>query len=193
MNLFLARHGECDGNALRLFFGRTDYPLTERGLSHADMLREKFASIPVSAVYASRLKRSYETAEIAMRGKTVSFSRLEELNEQDMGPLEGLTYEDAMAQNPDELPKMLGDWTRFSPPGVESFQAVSERVLRALRGIINKGEDALIVSHNGPLSILSAHLLGLDLEKARLFYYEHGAYTLFRIDERGASLRCFNK
>lgn len=193
MNLYLARHGECEGNARKLFFGHTDYPLNEHGLLHADMLRERFMKIPVSAVYTSCLKRSYETAEIAMREKTVSFSRLRNLNEQDMGPLEGLTYEDAMAVNPDELTKMLEDWTRYSPPGVESFQAVSERVLRALRGIIDKGEDALIVSHNGPLSILAAHLLGLDLEKARFFYYEHGAYTLFRIDERGARLRCFNK
>lgn len=193
MKLYLARHGECEGNARKLFFGLTNYPLTERGLLHANMLREKFVDIPVSTVYASRLSRSYETAEIAIHGKAVPVIRMPEFNEQDMGPLEGLTYEAVIEGFPDELPKMLENWTQYSPSGVESFAEVSARVIRGLNMIISRDEDALIVSHNGPLSILTAHLLKLEPEKARLFYYEHGTYTLFQINERDVWLRCFNK
>lgn len=93
MKLYLARHGECEGNALRLFFGHTDYPLTQHGREHAEQLFAKFSDISFSACYASCLSRSYLTAEACVRQKNISVCKLPAFNEQYMGTLEGLTYE----------------------------------------------------------------------------------------------------
>ena len=193
MKLYLARHGECEGNALRLFFGHTDYPLTPRGYEHAGQLFEKLADIPFSTCYASCLSRSYLTAEACVKQKNISVCKLPAFNEQYMGALEGLTYEQANTLYPAAVENMLADWTKSPPPHGESFQAVSVRVLEALQAVLSEDEDALIVSHNGPLSIMTAHLLGLPPDKCRLFYFDHGTYAMFQKEEGCVRLRSFNK
>lgn len=192
MKLYLARHGECEGNALRFFFGHTDYSLTPRGHEHAGQLFEKLVDIPFSTCYASCLSRSYLTAEACVKQKNISVCKLPAFNEQYMGALEGLTYEQAIKQYPDAVENMLADWTKFPPPLGESFQAVSTRVLEALQAVLSEEEDALIVSHNGPLSIMTAYLLGLPLKHCRLFYFDHGTYAMFQVEENCTRLRCFN-
>ena len=142
MKLYLARHGECEGNALRLFFGHTDYPLTQRGHEHTKQLFAKFTDISVSACYTSCLSRSYLTAEACVKQKNISVCKLPAFNEQYIGALEGVTYEQAIKQYPDAVENMLADWTMFPPPHGESFEAVSARVLKALQAVMSEDEDA---------------------------------------------------
>ena len=193
MKLYLARHGESEGNAKRLFFGQTDCPLTERGLEQANELRQKLSGIKLDACYTSMLARAFQTARICMEGRATPIVQLFELNEQHMGHMEGLAYDEALERFPAETEGMLKAWTKCPPAGGEPFKAIQARTLRFLENILLKNEDALLVSHNGPLSIILTHLLGLEDEKVSLFWLAHGSYSMLEINEHGAKLRCFNK
>ena len=45
MYLYLVRHGQSEGNARRLFFGHTDYPLTALGREQARQAADKLRAV----------------------------------------------------------------------------------------------------------------------------------------------------
>ena len=62
-HVFLVRHGQSRGNAEGRFGGHTDTPLSPRGRKQAQAAAETFAKEKLTAIYASDLARSLETAQ----------------------------------------------------------------------------------------------------------------------------------
>ncbi len=197
MRLYLIRHGESEGNRLRLIFGHADPPLTENGIEHAQLAAEKLKDISVSCCYTSTLKRASHTAEICFGNHNIPIIYLDDLREQYMGDWENRTFDDLTAQYPIEFPAMMNDWIHNAPLNGEHFDEVYNRVTACVDEIIQKGKDAAIVAHNGPLSMLTAYLLGLDKAYVERFYFLHGCYSCFIIGEGYkkdlTTLACFNK
>jgi broad specificity phosphatase PhoE len=69
MAIYLLRHGESEGNVLRVNQGRIDLPLTARGREQAAIAGRWLAGLGVQpeVVYASPLRRAWETAEIVIQ------------------------------------------------------------------------------------------------------------------------------
>jgi broad specificity phosphatase PhoE len=61
--LYLARHGESEGNARRIY-QTPDASLSEKGREQARVLQNRFKDIPIESLYSSTLKRAQETADI---------------------------------------------------------------------------------------------------------------------------------
>ena len=62
---------------------------------------------------------------------------------------------------------------------------------------VRRGEDTLIVAHNGSLSLILSHF-GLAEDRELMnhdynWFFQHGTYSAIRVDENGAELTCFNK
>ena len=69
------------------------------------------------------------------------------------------------------------------------------RVASCVDVLLDRGEDTLVVAHNGSLSLILLHL-GLAGEQDLLrpgWFFRHGAYSTIRADEAGAELVCFNR
>ena len=49
MKLYVARHGETEWNRLNKVCGRTDSPLTDKGLQQAQLLAERLDSCSIDA------------------------------------------------------------------------------------------------------------------------------------------------
>ena len=61
--IYLLRHGDYE-NPLNIFHGRLPgFPLSTLGLEQARRLGESIADLPITAVYASPLTRTYQTAQ----------------------------------------------------------------------------------------------------------------------------------
>ena len=61
--IYLLRHGDYE-NPLNIFHGRLPgFPLSTLGLEQARRLGESMADLPITAVYASPLTRTYQTAQ----------------------------------------------------------------------------------------------------------------------------------
>ena len=60
--LYFIRHGESEANERDAFIGHTDLDLTRLGHQQAQMAAEYLRAIPADVIYASDLKRAYNTA-----------------------------------------------------------------------------------------------------------------------------------
>lgn len=60
--IYLIRHAEAEGNVFRRIHGQYDSCVTPNGRRQIAALAQRFAGIPVDAVYASDLKRTCLTA-----------------------------------------------------------------------------------------------------------------------------------
>jgi probable phosphoglycerate mutase len=165
--ILLARHGESDWNRARRWQGWADRPLTGRGRDQAGALALRLAEIPLDAVYASDLERARETAAAVARSQGLEVRVDPRLREVDVGSWSGLTREEAAAGFPEA-------YARWREGGAgwhdgESYQAMSARVLAAVRAIAvaHEGGRVLVVSHGGPIRALHAAALGLDVEAYR--------------------------
>lgn len=136
--LLLVRHGETDWNAERRWQGHADVPLNERGREQAEALAETLAADRIDAIYTSDLSRARETADILGARLGVPVVVEPDLREIDVGPLEGLTADEARA---------VDGWQG------EPIEAHSDRVIRALARIseAHPAGRVLAVTHGGSM------------------------------------------
>ena len=97
----LARHGESDWKVDRRWQGHADRPLTERGREQARALAERLADVDLQAIYASDLRRAWETAEAVAALRELDVVRLPELREVDVGSWSGFTRDECAERFPD--------------------------------------------------------------------------------------------
>lgn len=195
MYLYLVRHGQSTGNLRQLFYGVRDYPLTELGREQARQAAEKLNEVAFTRCAASPLSRAWDTAMICTEGRFVMPESCPAMLEQDMGELEGLTWGAAEARFGDQIGVLLSDWFHTTPPGGEPPAHMLERVGGFADELIRRGEDTLVVAHNGSLSLILYHL-GLIEERDLLrpdWSFRHGTYSAVRVDENGAELVQFNR
>jgi broad specificity phosphatase PhoE len=147
--ILLARHGETDWNREGRFQGHADPPLNELGRTQAGGLAESLEDEALDAVYASDLRRAYETAEIVGARLGVSVEQEAGLREIDVGSWQGLTRA--------EIGKREWDG--------ESYEEHRTRVLAALRHIADGHPTGrvLVVSHGGTLRRIQEAVLGQGL------------------------------
>ena len=88
---------------------------------------------------------------------------MDNLVEYELGDWEGLAF-DFLAQQHDFYERTRAD-LNFSPPGGESLQAVSDRIVSALRSIHDRHDDdeqVLIVGHGAALAVAMSTILNND-------------------------------
>src|SRR5262252_9580356 len=61
--LLLVRHGESTWNAARRIQGQLDPPLSDRGMTQAQEVAERFGGHRLEGLYSSDLARTWQTAE----------------------------------------------------------------------------------------------------------------------------------
>jgi broad specificity phosphatase PhoE len=165
VKLLLARHAESAWNAERRFQGRTDVGLSDTGREQAAALARALARRRVGAIYASPLVRARETAEIVARERGLTVTLVDELRELSLGAWEGRTVDEVLATEADAYRLWRERPYDCPPPEGEHIEEVARRVLPVMERIVSAhpdGEDALVVSHGGVISIYLCHLLGLS-------------------------------
>ena len=183
MRLLLARHGESVWNAERRFQGHTDIELSARGRAQAEALGRALRGYRVVAAYVSPFHRARETAELALRESGVPLTVIEELRELSLGEWEGCTVDEVRAQAGDPYRAWLRAPHDCPPPGGEPLPVVSERVRAAIERIARAhgpGEDVLIVSHGGVISVYACHILGCSFNQLWRLRVDNASLTVVR-------------
>lgn len=161
--ILLARHGETDWNREKRWQGVSDLSLNERGREQARALAGKLEAVPLSAVYASDLRRAYETALVVAEAKGLAVTPMREFREVDVGSWTGLSYDEVKERFRDAY-KQVRARTGRGWEGGETYAEMGSRVLEAMRRIAREhaGDAVLVVTHSGPIRTVRAHALGLD-------------------------------
>ncbi|HTJ81939.1 MAG TPA: histidine phosphatase family protein [Polyangiaceae bacterium] len=162
--LLLVRHGATVLTAEDRFAGATDVELSDDGRRQAGRLGERLADEKLSAVYASPMKRTMDTARALAAPHGVAITPNAALREIDHGRWEGRTRREVAAEFCDEYEAWEADPFTFAPVGGESGLAVMARALPAIREIVlrHPGDTVAVVSHKATIRLVLASLLGID-------------------------------
>ena len=195
MYLYLVRHGKSEGNVVRTFHGWTDYPLIELGHQQAREVAEKLKDVPFTRCCASDLQRAWITAGYCLEGRGIAAEACPDLREHNCGDIEGLTWEEMDAKYPLIRDGIMTNWMQVTPPGGESPREMRQRVRRCINDIIARGEDTLVVAHNGTLQTILL-LLGLKTERELVepyLVFRQGTYTAIELTGSSAKLLELNR
>jgi probable phosphoglycerate mutase len=162
--VLLVRHGATTQSAEDRFAGSSDVELSDEGRAQARALARRLAPDPLTAVYASPLGRTVETAAILAKPHGLTPEAIDGLREIDHGRWEGLRRREVEERYAEEYAGWEADPFTFAPVGGETGLAVMSRVLPVLRTIVEKhaGERVLVVSHKATIRLALASLLGFD-------------------------------
>lgn len=160
--ILLVRHGQSEGNAAGRFGGHSATPLSARGRTQAEATARALASEKITAIYASDLARAVETAEPLARVLNLEINKSEAFRERSVGRMEGLTFQEAAEQHPEDYAALLRRDFDIVLEGGESYRQMLDRSARALDDAIerNRGGSIAVFSHTGTICILALHLIG---------------------------------
>jgi broad specificity phosphatase PhoE len=193
LHLILVRHGETEWNAQRRYQGQADVPLSELGRQQAELVAERLAGQGIDAVYASDLKRAWETAQIIAKKAGLQVLSEPRLRELKFGVLEGLTFDEAQVQYPEMISAWLEDFNR-PPEGGETIEVFNARIVSLLDDLKYKHEEqvVLLAGHGGSLSEILRVVLGLSREKRWYLEMENASLSEVLIAEDYVSLKRLN-
>ena len=192
--LLIVRHGETEWNAEGRIQGHTDIGLSENGAQQARSLGQRLADRQIDVAYSSDLKRTSETARLALGHRNVVLNETPRLREYHKGIFEGMTLTEIQTQFPDEYPKYLEKDLSYAPEGGETTRDVSTRMASIFQEIKAKhlDETVLVVSHGGALRAAMVSLLGMPLEGNWSFVFGNCGLPMVDTFADNAGLRLFN-
>jgi len=193
LHLMLVRHGETQWNAQRRYQGQSDVPLSELGVRQAELVADWLAGYKIDAVYASDLRRAWETAQIIGKKSRLDILSEPRLRELKFGILEGLTFDEAQEQYPEIIAAWLDDFHQ-TPEGAETIDLFNARVISLLEDLKRKhdGQVVLLVAHGGSLSEILRVVLELSPQKRWYLELENASLSEVLIAEDFISLKRLN-
>jgi len=196
IRLILVRHGATAWNSEERYQGQSDQPLDEMGQQQAAALAQRLAQEEIHAIYASDLKRAWDTATVIAEPHDVPVQAEPRLREIDFGAWDGLTYGEIEQRYSQALAAWKANPLKIAPVEGENLGQVSGRVRAFLADTLRDRQEqtVLLVAHGGSLQVLLCLTLGL-VPRARwqfrlsaaslseLHLYEDGA-VLTRLNDR---------
>jgi len=173
--IYLVRHGENPANITKEFSHRyVDYSLNEKGVEQARQTARYFADLansglPIDHVFASPLKRAYETAQFIADQFHLPVNVEEALREVNVGRFE---TEGDLRENWRLHNQIMDGWRTDKPetkfPGGENLHGLRDRIRDSMRRILALTEEtSVVVSHGGIVALgvsAIADPLGVDLD-----------------------------
>ena len=163
--IYLIRHTQAEGNRYRMMQGAWDGDVTELGRVQIEALAERFAEIPLDAVYSSDLYRAVATAEAAARRDHLPIQTRAGLREINIGPWEQKFFGNVCHDNPELAERFMFDSEHWQLKGAETFAQVRDRAYRELRSIAeeNEGKRVAVVSHGVAIRCMIWAVTGIPL------------------------------
>ena len=185
--LLLVRHGQTDSNLHGRWQGWDGTPLNQQGEREAVLIAWRLAQTEkaIAALYASPLRRAWQTAERIGEALNLSPVPHDGLKEINFGQISGITLDEFRERFPD-LHKRWADKTdlTFAFPGGEQRAQFFQRVGEAMEGIVERHPDqkVVVVAHGGALRACLVHYL--PAEFSQWWTYELGNCSLTRLEVR---------
>ena len=176
MKLYIARHGETAWNAENLVCGRTDLPLTERGMEPARLLAENAVGKGIEVIIASPLLRARQTAQAVSDAIGVPVEIDQRLIELDFGIFEGKSRKDpGFAYTRTQFP------TRY--PGGESAFQMAHRVYSCLEDVKQKyaGKTVLLVCHGGVCRMVRSYFMDLTNDEYSYYFADNAELVEYEL------------
>lgn len=149
-HIYFVRHGESEANVAQMP-GESDSPLTEKGRQQAQLVAERFNTIPIEVIIASPFLRTQQTADYIQKQtqkpvveSDLFIERRYPSEVMELSPDDPLRIE----VNEHERANLLsGSEKRYSDE--ESFGDLKERADKAIAFLMNREEEHIVVVSHG--------------------------------------------
>lgn len=174
----IIRHGEPVGG--RVFRGRTDHCLTERGSQQFQQRIERLGQ-RWQHVVSSPLLRCKQSAQWLASRQNIPLSIEANLAEIHFGEWENQLVDKVMAEH--SISQMWQDPMNFCAPQGEPTAALQQRVLVAWQQLLktHQGQRVLVVTHGGVIRMLAQHLLELTANGMSKLSLPYAAVMSFKV------------
>ncbi len=191
-SIFLVRHGQSEGNLFRRVQGQTDVDLTAAGRAQLPYLTQRFASVPLAAVYASPLRRTRETAAAIVGAHDIPTIIEPRLIEMCFGEWEMRPWGEVNLEHPELKHAFLHDPDRWHVEGSETHREVQQRMFAAMTDIAraNDGKTVGVACHGMAIRAFLSYILQVPSERiseevplvnntsVTLLRYENDAFSI---------------
>ena len=169
--IIFVRHGRTPTTGTKLPGRAPNLHLSDEGKSQAEMIAKEikkssnsFLGTEVSAVYASPMERTQETAKPIAKTLNLRVRTLQGLNECDFGDWTGRRLRDLSKLKSWSTVQKQPSSFRF--PNGESFTEMQNRLLKTVDKILERhpGETVVCVSHADPIKAILASAVGTPLD-----------------------------
>lgn len=193
MRMILCRHGQTEDNIQGRIQGQKDVALNERGRVQAGLLSRRLAGERFDAIYASPLRRAWETAQMVAEPHGMEILPHDCLKEAAYGVWEGMTWDQVRRKYPLAFAEWAVDRDRV-PDGAETPHQLSNRAHQFLGEVRRKHRDhrVLVMTHGGPLRMLLCIGFGMDPDKSHDMAIDNTAISELTFAPSGAILRRHN-
>jgi 2,3-bisphosphoglycerate-dependent phosphoglycerate mutase len=160
VTIIFESHGTTFDNENHLSSGWFDVELSPLGKNQAKELGERHINENFDAIFYSDLQRSYETGEIAFKGRgfrIIKDKRLRECN-----------YGDFTKRSSEEVEVHKGNRITMPFPNGESYEQAAERMKSFLEDLLKNydGKKVMIIGHRATQYGLEHWIKGIPLKEA---------------------------
>jgi broad specificity phosphatase PhoE len=186
----MVRHGETDANVQKVFRGRLDPPLNDRGRLQAEAAGTALRDVRLSRIYSSPLRRARETAAAIAEATGAEITSSEKLIDIDFGDWQGKRLVEVEAEYSAEYGKWLNSPAAAEIPGGENLRLVQSRAMDALRDIASSHAEGSIalVSHRVTLKTMVLGILDVDLGRFRNIRLNTACFSIIEAENGELSL-----
>jgi probable phosphoglycerate mutase len=199
--VLLIRHGQSQafepGNPFPLVDGHGDPPLSDLGHHQAELVGQRLAGEPISAIYVSSLTRTHQTAAPLSRHLGLEPVVEPDLREVFLGDFEGGIFRKMAAEDhPAAVAlRQTGEWGEI--PGAETNHQLMTRTTAAVRRIATAHPDQLVAAfcHGGVIAAVLGAVMGVGAMRftgARHTSISHLVIEPPSDEPTGWTLRLFN-
>jgi len=163
--ILLIRHGVNDMVGQKRLAGwLPDVHLNDEGKAQAEALAARLRDVPISAIYASPLERTCETAEPLARVKGLPIHIRDGLGEVRYGDWTGKSIEELTKDELWRVVQVYPSGMRF--PGGDSMREMQARIVNEIEMIAadHPKEIVALVSHADLIKAALAHYLGTHFD-----------------------------
>lgn len=182
LEIYLLRHGASTANEQMLVCGSSDYPLSPKGISQAELVSQHLSKIPFDHIYASPLSRVRETLTNFNQKNNVTFAH--ELKELNTGSVSHITLPELWEKDTRYRQPWLSPELRY--PKGETFREMTNRIIswyKIQQASWKDGNKILIAGHEGTLRSIYMYLFNLNLSNYPDFAIGNCDYLKFELKE----------
>lgn len=180
--IVLIRHGETAWNAEGRIQGHLDIPLNETGVAQAAAVGARLGGGRFDSICSSDLGRALQTAQPVARFTALAVARDARLRERNLGVLQGLTGEEAMAAHPQAWAAFKARRPDEALEGGESLSVFTRRVVGIFSELaaLHAGGRVIVVTHGGVLDAIYRHATAMALDTPRDFPIYNASVNVIR-------------
>ena len=186
--LVLVRHAVTPQTGPMLSGRTPGIDLSELGHEQATNAGERLKDLPITAVYASPIDRTRQTAEHIAAHHALGVRTLDGVIEADYGEWTGGQLADLAKTDLWKTVQRTPSRARF--PNGESIAEMQTRTVAALEAVVaeHPGETIVVVSHADPIKSVIAHFTGVHLDLFQRIAVSPASVTVFVLGPHGVTL-----